>query len=161
MAVLFGFAIYCDYQYRRKEPHREGIKYLNFLDYLEEIMSDYDCPNEGIAKYLNANGSDHDIVAITYGDLPLKFYTKMRVIGGLTGEDLSLVKKAKWIIIRKNILCSVDGEVAEYITQNVSGRYDKIVIDYPEMPWGNRPSPQYHKFRTIKPGDRVTIYRKN
>jgi len=161
MAVLFGLVIYCDYQYGRNDPHREGMKYLNFLDYLEEIISDYDCPNEGIAKYLNANGTDSDIVAITYGDLPLKFYTKMRVIGGLTGEDLSLVKKAKWIIIRKHILCTVDGDVAQYIVRNASGRYDKIVLGYREMPWGNRPSPQSHKFRTIKSGDRVTIYRKN
>ena len=158
MAVLFGSVTYADYQYGRKHPDKEGIKYLNFFDYLDEITSDYDCPNEGIAKYLNANGNDDDIVAITYGDLPLKFYTKMRVIGGLTGEDLSLVKEAEWIIIRKYAISSVDLNVGHYIMGNASGRYKKIVTDYPEMRWGNRPSPLFHKFRTIKSGDKVTIY---
>jgi len=160
MAVLFGTTAYADYQYGMKHPDREGIRYLNFIDYLYEITSDYDCPNEGIAKYLNANGKEGDIVAITYGDLPLKFYTKMRIVGGLTGEDLSPVKVADWIIIRKNILSTVDRKVAKYIVRNASGRYRKIALDYAEMPWGNRPSPFFHKFRTIKSSDKVTIYQR-
>ena len=40
-------------------------------------------------KYLNEHGSPEDIVAVTNGDMVLKFYTKMKVVGGLTGEDLS------------------------------------------------------------------------
>ena len=160
MAVLFGATAYADYQYGMKHPDREGIRDLNFIDYLYEITSDYDCPNEGIAKYLNANGKEGDIVAITYGDLPLKFYTKMRIVGGLTGEDLSPVKVAGWIIIRKNILSTVDRKVAKYIVRNASGRYRKIALDYAEMPWENRPSPFFHKFRTIKSSDKVTIYQR-
>jgi len=160
MAVLFVATAYADYQYGMKHPGRAGKRYLNLFDYLNEITSDYDCPNEGIAKYLNANGNDDDIVAITYGDLPLKFYTKMRVIGGLTREDLSLVNKADWIIIRKYSLSSVDREVAGYIIRNSSGRYRKIVLDYVEMRWGNRPSPLFHKFRAIESGDKVTIYQR-
>ena len=160
MAVLFGTISYADYQYGMKYPDRKGIRYLNFFDYLDEITSDYNCPNEGIAKYLNANGKEGDIVAITYGDLPLKFYTKMRIVGGLTGEDLSPVKVADWIIIRKNILSTVDRKVAKYIVRNASGRYRKIALDYAEMPWENRPSPFFHKFRTIKSSDKVTIYQR-
>ena len=160
MAVLLGATAYADYQYGMKHPDREGIRYLNFFDYLEEITSDYDCPNEGIAKYLNANGNEGDIVAVTYGDLPLKFYTKMRVVGGLTGEDLSPVKRADWIIIRGYIQSTVDRDVAEYIVRNASGRYRKIVLDYAEMPWGNRPSPIYHRFRTVKSPLKVTIHQK-
>jgi len=160
MAVLFGAIAYADYQYGMKYPDREGIRYLNFFDYLDEITSDYDCPNEGLAKYLNANGKEGDIVAITYGDLPLKFYTKMRVVGGLTGEDLSPVKEADWIIIRKHILSNVDRKVAKFIIQNASGQYRKIVLNYSEMPWGNRPSPLFHNFRNIKSGNKVTIYQR-
>jgi 4-amino-4-deoxy-L-arabinose transferase-like glycosyltransferase len=51
-------------------------------DYFYEITHDYDGPEEGIVRYLNEYGSPGDIVAITYGDMPLKFYSDMRVVGG-------------------------------------------------------------------------------
>ena len=57
--------------------------------YLYEITHDYDGPIEGIVNYLSENADKDDIVAITYGDMPLKFYTQLRIVGGLTGEDLS------------------------------------------------------------------------
>lgn len=61
-------------------------------DFLYELTHDFDGPIEGIVKFLDENGSENDIVAVTYGDMPLKFYTEMRLVGGLTGEDLSAIK---------------------------------------------------------------------
>ena len=49
---------------------------------------------EGIVSYLSENAEEDDVVAITYGDMPLKFYTDLRVVGGLTGEGLSPAKNA-------------------------------------------------------------------
>jgi 4-amino-4-deoxy-L-arabinose transferase-like glycosyltransferase len=54
-----------------------------------EITHDFDGPIEGIVKFLDENAREGDTVAITYGDLPVKFYTDLRVLGGLTGEDIT------------------------------------------------------------------------
>jgi hypothetical protein len=130
-------------------------------DFLYELTHDYDGPIEGIVKYLNKNGSDNDIVAITYGDLPLKFYTNMRVIGGLTGEDLSAAKQAKWVILRKYVVSEKDAKVKMWMLQNIPWEnYGRIVIDYPDIPFENREDPAEHHFRTVTDEDRVVIFRK-
>lgn len=132
-----------------------------FLNYLYEITHDYNGPIEGIAKYLNQNGSKNDTVAITYGDLPLKFYTDMRIIGGLTGEDLFPSKEADWVIVRKYLVCEKDYKVREYLFQNVPWqKYHKIIIDYPDTPFENRESPEEHNYRTVTNEDKVIIYQR-
>jgi len=144
-----------------------GIGILSILiltspiyDYFYEITHDYEGPIEGIVKYLNENGSKNDVVAITYGDLPLKFYTNMRIIGGLTGEDLSPAKEADWIIIRKHIIGTKDLRVRKYLIRNVSwNNYQRIIIDYPDIAFENRENPN-HKYRTVINENRVVIYRK-
>jgi len=131
------------------------------LNYIYEITHDYDGPIEGIVQYLNQHGKETDTVAITYGDLPLKFYTKMRVIGGLTGEDLSSAKYADWVIIRKDVNCPIDFEVKNYLLENVQwSQYQKIEIDYPDILFENREELSLHKFKTVNTGDRVVIYKK-
>jgi 4-amino-4-deoxy-L-arabinose transferase-like glycosyltransferase len=132
-----------------------------FTDFLYEITHNYDGPVEGIAKYLNANGSDNHVVAITCGDLPLKFYTNMKVIGALSGEDYSAADDADWLIIRKYSCTRKGYRFATYLARLVNlGNYQKIVIDYPDIAYENREGPRFHKFRTVKNEDRVTIYRK-
>jgi hypothetical protein len=131
------------------------------FDYFYEITHDYDGPVEGIVKYLNQHAKKEEVVAITYEDLPLKFYTEMRVIGGLTGEDLSPGKEADWIIIRKHVICEKDEVVRKYLIQNVPWhRYQKVVINYPDTPFENRESPDGHQYRTVTHEDKVVIFRK-
>jgi 4-amino-4-deoxy-L-arabinose transferase-like glycosyltransferase len=128
-------------------------------DYLYEITHDYDGPIEGIVLYLNEHGDSNDIVAITYGDMPLKFYTKMRIVGGLTGEDLEPAKNARWIIFRKYIHCSYDAKVFNYLINNIdASKYKKIEINYPDTPWQNREDPGGHYFRTRTSENKVVIY---
>jgi hypothetical protein len=127
-----------------------------FKGYLYEITHDYDGPEEGISKYLNEHGSPNDTVAISYGDMPLKFYTKMRVVGGLTGEDMEPAKNARWVIIRQSGM----GAKA-YLQSNIDlSRYRKIEIDYPDIAWENREDPANHLFRTSMTADKVVIYEK-
>jgi 4-amino-4-deoxy-L-arabinose transferase-like glycosyltransferase len=127
-------------------------------DYLYEITHDYDGPIEGIVKYLNEHSSPDDVVAITYGDLPLKFYTNLRVVGGLTGEDLESANNAHWVIIRKKDP-SRDQRKLNYLLSHTDWlRYRKIVIDYPDICWENREDPLEHRFRTCTDEDKVVIY---
>ncbi|PKL91742.1 MAG: hypothetical protein CVV21_06875 [Candidatus Goldiibacteriota bacterium HGW-Goldbacteria-1] len=127
--------------------------------YFYEITHDYDGPVEGMVKYLNENGSEDDTVLITYGDLPLKLYTKMSVKGGLTGEILP--DKADWVIIRKHVMEEKDKKTAEYIRQKMDrNKYQMITIDYPDNYDENSEFPSRHLFWTDKEEDRVVIYKK-
>ncbi len=134
---------------------------INPSAYFYEITHDFDGPIEGIVKYLNANGEADDTVVITYGDLPLKFYTGMRVLGGFTGEPLEPIKSADWVIMRKTIICEKDLLTHQYIRKNINLEdYNKITIDYPDTPFENRENPMLHQFRTVRHEDRVVIYQK-
>jgi len=127
-------------------------------DYLYEITHDYDGPNEGIIRYLNKYGSPDDVVATSSDDLTLKFYTKMRVVGGLTGENLKPAKNARWVIIRKNIL-EQSKPVVDYLLANIEwNRYRPIEINYPDICFENRESPDEHLFRTSATEEKVVIY---
>jgi len=130
-------------------------------DFLYEITHDFNGPIEGIVRYLNERGSPDDIVAITYGDMPLKFYTNMRVIGGLTGEDLEPAKNARWVIVRKYTICSEDTKVKKYLLNNIEWhRYRRIVLDCPDTPWENKEDPDKHYFRTSIYESRVVIHKR-
>jgi 4-amino-4-deoxy-L-arabinose transferase-like glycosyltransferase len=131
-------------------------------DYLYEITHDYDGPSEGIANYLNQHGSHDDIVAMTNGEMPLKFYTKMRIISAYTGEDLTPIKNARWIIMRKYVISAIDLNMQKYIFDNVPrDECREIVIDYPDIPFENREGPGEHYFRTVRNADKVIIYERN
>jgi hypothetical protein len=101
------------------------------------------------------------MVAITYGDMPLKFYTKMRVIGGLTGENLSPAKQANWVILRKYFASEKDLEVKKYLVRNIQwDDYKGIMLNYPDIAFENREDPDMHYFRTVTDEDRVVIFHK-
>jgi len=128
-------------------------------DYLYEITHDYNGPEKGIAKYLNEYGSPDDIVAVTHGDMGLKFYTKMRVVGGSTGEDLSPMKNARWVIIRRHIISGEEKKVGKYLFDNIPvNTYRRITINYPDLAFENRESPREHLFRTDTAEYKVVIY---
>lgn len=133
----------------------------SFFCYLYEITHDYDGPIEGIVEYLKQNGKETDTVAITYGDMPVKFYTKMRVVGGLTGEDLTPAQTADWVIIRKHAISRDDYKVREYLRQNVPWhKYQRIVIDYPDIPFENREDLKKRHYKTVQNQDKVVIYQR-
>jgi hypothetical protein len=130
-------------------------------DYIYEITHDYDGPIKGIVKYLNQHGKKEDVVLITYGDLPLKFYTDMRIVGGLTGEDLSPARNADWVIVRKYLGSHLAKRVDMYIAENISlEKYEPIVLNYPDIKYENREDPAEHHYRTVENEDRVVIFRK-
>ena len=159
IAVILGLFFLGDYLNGKAHPDAVGIRYLNIFDYLEEITHDYDGPIEGLVKYFQEHGRDDSTVAIVYGDLPLKFYTNMKVISGLPEEDLTAVKEADWIVFRR--VCVGRYELLRYVSQNVDLRgYEMVRLEYPDIPWENRPSPGYHKFRTARGAAKVVILAK-
>jgi 4-amino-4-deoxy-L-arabinose transferase-like glycosyltransferase len=127
----------------------------DLADYCYELMHDYDGPNEGIVSFLDEHAAPGDVILANYGELPIVFYTGLDIAGGLSGYRLKRVGQPKWVINRR------DGpyrdEVARIIAQ---GDYEAIEIPYPDLPWGNRPVPEYHKFTTVRSVPNVVIHRR-
>ena len=118
-------------------------------DFLHEITNGFDGPIEGIVRFLNKRAEPGDVVAISYGDMPLKFYTDLRVIGGLTGEDLSEAAGAEWIILRRHAVAGVDHPVKEALRAHlVAGEYTSYRLRFADTAFENREDPRMHRFRT-------------
>jgi hypothetical protein len=129
--------------------------------FIHEITHDYDGPIEGIVEFLDEHGGPDDIVAITYGDLPLKFYTDLRVLGGLTGEDLAEAADADWIILRRHRYTVEEKRVAEVLLDHLSGRdYQSYTLDYPDIAWANREDIRLHHFSTVRDYPGVVVFGK-
>jgi len=128
-------------------------------DFLYEITHHYRGPIEGIVKYLNEHGKPDDVVVITYDDLPVKFYTPMRVVGAFTGEDLSPARTARWIIIRQNPVGDADLAAGQFLLTHLQDPvYRQISLDYPDLPWDNRENPRNHLYRSQTGGPQVQIF---
>ena len=146
--------------------NRNVAIYFPFVNYLYEITHDFDGPIKGIVKFLLENAHPKDRVFITYGDLPLKFYTGLEVKGGATGEDLT-GWSPDWIIVRSFFRFG-DREnhrkdamkMGEFLEEFTSQRtFRTVEIPYRDIWWENIPEPWFHSFRTPMTGPYVKINR--
>jgi len=128
---------------------------FDLANYIYELTHDYDGPDEGIVLFLREHASPGDIVLTSYGELPIVFYTGLDIAGGLSAYRLEQVGHPEWVIDRR------EGFYREAIAQIIaSGNYEAIEIPYPDILWGNRPVPEYHKFATVRGVPNVVIYRR-
>jgi len=134
----------------------------SLVAYTHELRHDFDGPIEGIVEFLRARADPDDLVAISYGDLPLKFYTDLRVIGGLTGEDLSALPRADWIVLRRHTNTRADRETQERMRALLAAHPDRYVahrLEAPDTAFENREDPRRHRFRTAHPSlPRVVVF---
>jgi hypothetical protein len=94
-------------------------------------------------------------VLANYGELPIAFYTGLDIAGGLSGYRLEKLGQPEWVLNRAH--GPYRDEVERFIAR---GQYQAIEIPYPDLPWGNRPVPEYHKFATVHDVPNVVIYRR-
>ena len=133
----------------------------NMDKYLYQLNHDYKGPMEGICRFLNEHARPSDTVAIPYGDLPVKFYTDLRVIGALSGEDYKPAAEADWIIMRTYSIMEEDAKMKRYLKNNIDfSMYKRARINYPDLPYQNREVPNLHKFKTVKNAPRVKILKR-
>jgi 4-amino-4-deoxy-L-arabinose transferase-like glycosyltransferase len=128
-------------------------------DYYFELTHDFKGPMEGLVGHMKRYAQPTDTIAITYGDMPLKWYTNLRVIGGLSGDNLEGARYARWVIIRKYAISIKDLVVANNLYSQMLGKqYRKLIIDAPDTPYENREDPKEHLYRTATEEDSVVIY---
>ena len=93
----------------------------------------------------------------------LKFYTELRVLGGLTGEDLSPARRAEWVVVRHHVVHPLrDGLVAAFVAREIdlAGGYRKIRLPVADTTFENREEPAEHRFRTARGGPAVELHRR-
>ncbi len=135
-------------------PFRKPLQSL-MVEYIGEITHDYDGPVEGIVEYLRARAKPGDTVKINYGDLPLMFYTELKVDNRAFMEHETF---PEWIVYRADWVSPFFFETA--YGRKVLAEYERIVLDYPDIRWHNRPDPSEHKFRTITQAPKLEIYKR-
>jgi hypothetical protein len=127
--------------------------------YLHEIRHDYDGPIEAIVGFLDERAEPDDVVAMVYGDLPVKFHTGLRVLGGLTGEDLTPAGDARFVILRRHLVNEASGDVHQVLAGLVQrGGYRRHRLDARDIAFENREDPRLHHFRTAEGAPRVVIW---
>ncbi len=129
--------------------------------YMQEMTQDYYGPMEGITQFLNQYAKPTDTVAIPFGDLPVKFYTDLHVIGGLSDKDYKQAVNADWIILRKNSIMEADAQMKEYLVNNLNmDLYRQTKINYPDIPYQNREVPNMHHFKPVRNAPKVRILKR-
>jgi hypothetical protein len=128
--------------------------------YLNELRHPYRGPLEGIVELLESRGKPGDVVVISYDDLPLKFYTKDRVFGGLAGDDLSQARGARWLILRYHSVTDRLKPVEDFIKDQIAlnSNYHPITLDVTDSKFENREEPDEHQFESPTGGRKVVVY---
>jgi len=134
-----------------------------FVSYLGELTHPPRGSTYAIVNYLNRHSFPKDLVIVTYGDLPIMFYTSLRVIGGLSFEALGEAKNADWVIPRRVLISDEDAKIMIYLLDNLAwDRYEKIELPQTDFPWEYIPEPNAHQFHSLglSPDWKIQIYRK-
>ncbi|MCF7907839.1 MAG: glycosyltransferase family 39 protein [Candidatus Omnitrophica bacterium] len=154
IAAVLLFVIICFTNIFNRGSFSHNKLSIHPVNIVYELTHDYDGPVEGIVKFLNRQAKPTDTVKLIYGDYATIFYTDLRV-------DNSCFKCKtfpEWIVIRDGWfpLKNLDKDYLREINE----RYQKIILDYPDIMWENRPDPGYHKFKTVSDWPPVVIYKK-
>lgn len=126
------------------------------LMYWHELTQSYEGPNEGIIEYLREHATPGDTVLANYEELPLMFYTDLRVIGGLSALGVADNIRPDWIIDRRS------GPYRDVLAEMVAhGSYGHIQLPFADLHWENRPDPGLHHFLTVREHQLVSLYKRN
>ena len=143
----------------------EMLTYPNIpmKQFLTELFSDYPDVNQNLIDFFNSHAQPGEVILVSYGDLPLQFYTPFQVTGSLQGR-LPL-DSPDWVV--KRIYTRYGrgyylNKSEDYILRHLdlSKDYQKISLRFPDDFFGNRPDPYYHRFVAPEWIPRLAVYRK-
>ena len=142
----------------------QGRLSVTLAKYRDEIARHVPGPIEGIVGHLRAAARPGDRVFISYGDLPLRFYTNLEVRGGQGCQSLAGWPPPDWVIVRYffRFQPAAPGtkddadRTLQYLRSEVTlQRYRRVDLPVADTIWENIPEPDRRVFRN--PGNRPTI----
>jgi hypothetical protein len=148
---------------------RQSLPFPNvpLILYLNELNTKYRGPDEGLVAFFKARNNPSESIMLTYGALPLMFYTDFNVIDGMGNNCAPNEFKPDWLVVRRDtrfwgapVLQTL--WTHNFIDLNIDlGDYEPITIPYADHKHGNRSDPRYHRFyNDVHPGNMLTIYKK-
>lgn len=116
-----------------------------------ELTRPFPEPIKEASRLLNERARPGELLLVSFPDIPFMFYTKLRVVGGLSGPQRLDKDEIAWILLR--------GEEERRFWPVDWRRYERIPLSGPDAPWGNRPDPGHHMFRPGFTGGSPALYR--
>ncbi|MBI5597387.1 MAG: hypothetical protein HY928_14940 [Elusimicrobia bacterium] len=104
------------------------------------------------AELMGREAAPGELALVSYPDLSFMYHTARRVVGGGQGRRAVREEDVRWIVVRSE---------AERVALRVDwSRFERIELDSPDGPWGNRPDPGIHVFRDRPDAPRAAVYRR-
>ncbi|RPI55949.1 MAG: hypothetical protein EHM55_06315 [Acidobacteria bacterium] len=130
-------------------------------DLLQELRDPPRGPIAAAIGHLKSHARPDDAIVTTYGELPLKFHTSLKVYGGETAQLPADGERVRWIWPRHlTTYTSVRGAVEWVEGELARGAYERIELDAIDRRWENREDPAEHVFTNPgPPGPPVVLYR--
>ncbi len=137
--------------------------------YVHEVTTGEPGVTGALVSYLRLAGRPGERLFISYGDLPLRFYTELEIRGGQGCQSLAGWPRPDWIVLRHFFRFHMsapaaaedEARTARFLRAELSsGRYRAIELSAVDTVWENIPEPESHVYRALREGPRVTIYRK-
>lgn len=138
-----------------EEINRKAEVKTYFTGYIYEITHKYEGPIASIVTYLNKNAKPGDRFKTPYGVTGIMYYTDLK-----GSKDFSEKTYPEWIILRRDWI-SPEFYRSDYYRE-ITKKYTPIRLDAVDIPWENRPDDlKYHKFRTVRAGPPLIIFKRN
>ncbi len=133
--------------------------------YLTELFDGPPDVNANIIEHFREHAEPDDAVLITYGDLPLMFYTNIKVMGGLQKDNPEFLDDPEWVVQRAVSRTKRDGSlvfsVQAALEHIASDEYDAMVLDFPDEDFGARADPFFHRFKALgEPYRPLVVYKR-
>ncbi|TPW19053.1 MAG: hypothetical protein FD126_3072 [Elusimicrobia bacterium] len=124
----------------------------DLMDFAAELRNPPADPVAAAAALLAREGKAEDVVVVSYPDLSFMFHTPLRVVGGGQGPRPVRADQVRWAVVRAE---------DEKATLPLDwSRFEPVPLDAPNGPWGNRPDPGLHVFRTRTDLPPAVVYRR-
>ncbi|MCK9376074.1 MAG: glycosyltransferase family 39 protein [Syntrophobacterales bacterium] len=178
-AILLGFLLLftnwlnlipMDWLYITNRPllsDRHMLTYPNFplKLFLTELRFSYPDVIGNLIGFFKTHAQPGETILITYGDLPLQFYTNNRVIGGLQG-NIAIPSSPDWVVprweTRWNRVYHLNySEIISRAKLSSNSEYYPLVLSFEDEAFGNIPDPYEHRFIPLAQSrHKMVVYKK-
>ena len=119
-------------------------------------------------EFLDRHANPHDVALITFGDLPLRFHTRLRIVGGESGEDLRGLPPPDWVVWRPFFRMRPRTPATEedqkrmraFLAALPWNEYERVAFSPRDTVWSNNPEPELRLHRWPPDAPRLAIYRR-